>query len=492
MNRMLWLGMAFCMMLATALPTHAQKNRQHESFEKWRQSLHKDFNDFRQKIHEEYVDFVRNAWKEFEQDAPLPLPKEKPVPPVVAPTPTDPKPIESKPLPIEEVVKPIIKEQPQPKPVVPIEEVPVEEEKFLDFTFFGTAARVRFDEQKKFTLRGIDSNSVADALKEMGTPDYDNLIIDCLNLRSEHKLNDWAYLQMLKSLGETLYGKATNEAELLMAYVYLQSGYKMRLANDGATLYMLYSSQHRIYNQTSYKLDGEYFYGLKQLPERLLICEAVFPKEKSMSLYIRSAMQLTENLSETRNICSKRYKEMAVNVQTNKNLMDFYETYPSSVIGENFCTRWAMYANTPLQTSLTAQLYPKLRSLLAGKTKKEAVEMLLNWVQTGFEYQFDDEVWGHDRAFFAEETLYYPYCDCEDRSILFTRLVRDLLALPCILVYYPGHLAAAVGFGEEVAGDYIALNGKRFTIADPTYIGASVGMTMPKMDNSAATVILLD
>lgn len=55
--------------------------------------------------------------------------------------------------------------------------------------------------------------------------------------------------------------------------------------------------------------------------------------------------------------------------------------------------------------------------------------MILNWVQTGSEYEYDDKVWRHDRAFFAEETLYYPYCDCEDRSILFSRFVRDLLGL---------------------------------------------------------------
>ena len=112
-------------------------------------------------------------------------------------------------------------------------------------------------------------------------------------------------------------------------------------------------------------------------------------------------------------------------------------------------------------------------------------------MQTAFVYEYDDKVWGEDRAFFAEETLYYPYCDCEDRSILFSRLVRDLLGLDVILVYYPGHLATAVCFNSEVKGDYITLNGRRFVVCDPTYIGAPVGCTMPSMDNKAAKVILL-
>lgn len=69
--------------------------------------------------------------------------------------------------------------------------------------------------------------------------------------------------------------------------------------------------------------------------------------------------------------------------------------------------------------------------------------------------------------------------------------MRDLLGLKTILVYYPGHLACAVCFEGQVAGDYILLDGKRFVVTDPTYIGASVGMTMPGMDNSQASVILL-
>ncbi|MDE5999628.1 MAG: hypothetical protein K2H04_06125, partial [Bacteroidaceae bacterium] len=68
-----------------------------------------------------------------------------------------------------------------------------------------------------------------------------------------------------------------------------------------------------------------------------------------------------------------------------------------------------------------------------------------------------------------------------------------LLGLKCVLVYYPGHLASAVHFtSDDVAGDYILLDGQRFVVCDPTYIGAPVGRTMPDMDNETAHVILLE
>ena len=136
-------------------------------------------------------------------------------------------------------------------------------------------------------------------------------------------------------------------------------------------------------------------------------------------------------------------------------------------------------------------LYPSLRAAIDGKPQREAVGRLLDFVQTAFTYEYDDKVWGGDRAFFAEETLYYPYCDCEDRSILFSRLVRDLVGLDVVLVYYPNHLATAVRFTDDVAGDHIMLRDEKYVVCDPTYIGAPVGATMPGMDNSTVKVIML-
>ena len=72
-----------------------------------------------------------------------------------------------------------------------------------------------------------------------------------------------------------------------------------------------------------------------------------------------------------------------------------------------------------------------------------------------------------------------------------SHLVRDLVGLDVVLVYYPGHLAMAVNFPNDVEGDYISVNGRKFTICDPTYIGSDVGETMPTMKGKGTQVILL-
>ena len=56
--------------------------------------------------------------------------------------------------------------------------------------------------------------------------------------------------------------------------------------------------------------------------------------------------------------------------------------------------------------------------------------------------------------------------------------MRKLLGLDVVLLDYPDHIATAVCFSKEVQGDSFLYNGQRFTVCDPTYIGAPVGMAM--------------
>ena len=49
----------------------------------------------------------------------------------------------------------------------------------------------------------------------------------------------------------------------------------------------------------------------------------------------------------------------------------------------------------------------------------------------------------------------------------------------------------AVNFPNNVEGDYILVNGRKFTICDPTYVGSYVGETMSTVKGLATKVILL-
>lgn len=452
-----------------------------------------NFNDYRQKLNAEYVSKTREKWKDFNSFRGLMQPDRdaKPVTPISMSDEEARREKQDKQLSFDNVARPI-RNGGQPQPIAPVQEVPDNNPQYVTFTYLGTSFQVRKPQGGAFSLAGTNENAVADAWNQLADARFNNLVIDCIRLRSTHKLCDWAYLMMLRSLSQAYCGANTNEATLLMAYLYSQSGYKMRLGAAGNRLEMLYASQHKVYGVSYYECDGDKFYVMSKDAGEIRINGARFPKEQSMSFWVANDPQVSYSGTPKRTLTSKRYPDMQVQVGVNKNLLSFFDSYPTSEVGGNFMTRWAMYANTPMCPEVRDELYPQLKSYLAGRSQLEAMERLLNWVQTAFVYEYDDKVWGGDRAFFAEETLYYPYCDCEDRSIFLSRLVRDLLGLKVILIYYPGHLAMAVCFTENVSGDYIMLSGSRYVVCDPTYINAPVGRTMPDMDNNSAKVILLD
>lgn len=467
----------------------AQNDELIDIYNKFKNESSEKYLTFRDKANQKYSDWMRQAWKQYKALPSIPKPIDNDVPPVVFDNKKKGEPIKNNQIPIEVVPSPIV--QPQPQPIEPIREVPDPSPSFCQFQFYGLDCKIRFNKTQYFSLSSLDNESIAAQWSIMSDRIYDNTIRDCLEYRITHNLCDWAYIQFLDKLATSVLS-GESEQNLLIAFMLCQTGYKIRLAKSENILYFLYASPHYLYDLPTFKIDNTFYYGYNCGATELEIFNIAFPNEQLMSFWIPKAQQLGNKLSENRIISSQRYPEIKVSVNVNTDLVEFYNTYPTSVIDNNFMTRWAMYANTPISSNVREKLYPQLLSFMNDDSQLESLNKLLNLVQTGFIYEYDDKVWGHDRAFFSEETLFYPYCDCEDRSILFSRLVRDLLGLDVILVFYPGHLATAVAFTENVSGDFIIYKDTKFVISDPTYIGAPVGMTMPEMDNQITKIILLN
>lgn len=522
------------------------KKQQRAEYKQYKSEQQKAFDDFRKKVNDEYAEFMKHAWEPMEPEPAIEPVKEKVIPPVVykepepkpqeevkpqpneevKPTPeTKPEPqeenkpeiavkpdtvpkeepiqkadplvkieskpttIESKPIAVQPVVIVLPKPTPAPEPIIPTVEPTEDPTSTVTVKFYGTVIKIKFPEPDKFKLKSLNENALSDAWKVLSGDAYNVTLKDALDARTKHQLCDWAYVDLLKQVTEKQYG-VSNEAVFVQDYLLTQSGYRVRLGASENQLYLLFASQYDLFNRSFFKIDGIKFYALAGKVKGLKVCNAPFENEKTLSMQIAEPQKLTNVASDERTLTSKR--GVTAKSKVNKNDINFFDKYPEACIGGDGTTKWAVYANTPLAPDVKQSLYPQLKEVTDKLGEKEAVGALLNWVQTAFKYEYDDKVWGHDRVFFAEETLYYPSCDCEDRSILFSRLVRDLLGLDVVLLYYPGHLATAVHFTKPVKGDYLTYNGQDYVVCDPTYINAGIGRTMPGMDNQQAKVIALE
>ena len=476
--------LSFLLLLMTTGVAYSQSLRvRYKDFKKQTESK---YTSFREDCNKQYAQFLLTVWDWYEGKTPLSLPMDN--------NPLPPKPYNGRNNDAPIVISPIgvnpIKNIPQPKPIEPIKEIPTLDEDYFTLKFYNQECKIRLPKFAKLSLNDCQPKSIASGWESLCNEGMNNAIRDCLETRIRYNLCDWAYLMFLDQLAQK-YCDNSNGATLLTAFLYCQSGYQMRLAVDGTKLMLLYGSKHQIFDKGYFIVDGICFYPLAEPSNSISICGAAFKGETPMSLLIEKEQLLGDKLSEERVITATRNKDISMISQVPQSLIEFYNTYPTSDLNGNPMTRWAMYANTPLAQKTKDKIYPSLRQYTDGKDKLQAAEMLLNLVQTGFVYEYDDKVWGHDRAFFAEETLFYPFCDCEDRSILFSRLIRDLLSLDVALIYYPGHLATAVCFDQEVSGDTMIIGGRKFIVCDPTYIGAPVGAQMPDLEYDKAQAIIL-
>lgn len=488
MKRFITIFAAILISISSFAQTDYFQNRRRE-FAAFVEKRQQDFANFRDSINREYARFMRSSWQKFHLQEAVPQPEEEPLP--VIDYESEPKPIETAPIEFEiEEIPVVIEEDPAPQPIEPqpvIKEEPVDN---IHLKFFSSDISIRVPKCRP-TLASHKESGVADMWNEL-VDNYNCTLCDLFTLREDMLLCDWAYLELLHLFAAKLYPDKS-EAAVLEAYLLTQSGFKMRLARDASDqIHYLLATNRMLFGAPYYTLNGENYFLLDGDLSELFVFEKSFSREQTLRMEISKEMRLKEDMETCRVLSFEKCPELSFTVCINKNLIDFYNSYPSSMREEDSGSKWQLYAQTPVSKAVKDQLYPELKSLVKGKSELEAANLLLNLVQTGFTYGYDMDVWGCvDRPFFAEETLYYPYSDCEDRAILYSHLVRDILGLEVVLLYYPNHLATAVCFNGQVEGDYLLYNGKRYTVCDPTYIHAPVGLTMRDMDNSVAKIIVL-
>lgn len=468
-----------------------------KDFEQFRQQAYQDYENFRRQANEEYAKFMEEAWKRYDTH-PAEEPPAKPKPPVppVDNTPIQPNPDPNQntrppvetvrvpdPVIITAIPRPEQDDRPQPvEPIVP-SAVPVTAAS-QNVLFYGSALPFHLENDDLPRMRNADERSVARMWRKLSEPAFDHVIAECLQLRQSRNLCDWAYVQLTQQVAEKQFGVGTNEAIVMQMYLLTQSGYQMRIGRDDHDqLLLLIGSKEKIFRYRFFVIDGIRFYILERKfnSKSMCIYDHAFPKEKSFSLVLTQP-DLQVDKTEARTVTSKRYPNLSVTVQSNLNLINFYNDYPI-----NF--NWQYYSLASLSPVIKESLYPALRKAIEGKTDLEAANILINFVQTGFQYKTDEEQFGYERPLYPDETFFYPYSDCEDRSILFSCLVRELLGLEVVLLDYPEHIATAICFKQPVEGDYVVVNGKNYIISDPTFVGATIGMCAPRFKTVSPKVI---
>ncbi len=418
---------------------------------------------------------------------PVPEEKKPPVepPPDVKKPPSEPAP-SVKPVPATE---PVIKPVPAPAVKPSGEPVPAKKPAPAPKTkpgpgndFYGAKFVFHCDPEMNGSLPAqIHNTTIADFWDRLNNTSYSPLLQQLNDTRTAMNLNDWGFFLLVKKTSEAI-NPDKNYSRLLSWFLLTKSGYRIRVAYTDNQVALMFPSSNTLYDTRFFITDNIKFYAPDFNENVVLTYAKDFPGATrifDMNLY--SPVNIGDTYNARQFKFTYKNKEYSFALKYNVNSVDFFKDYPLCDL--------KVYFDGVMTPQAKESVFDALKPAIDGLSDADAVNFLLYFVQNGFAYKNDLEQYGKEKFDFPEEDFYYPFTDCDDRAVLFSYLVKELLGLKVIGVVYPGHVATAVHFPRDEAGDFIIYRGDKYVIADPTYINAPFGLTMPGKINSKAEII---
>lgn len=417
-------------------------------------------------------------------DKPQPVaPKAEPAKPQTTPVKPQPVAPKAEPTTPAKTQATPVKSQPKPK-AKPAVQSSLQKEFYPSVAINYCNTKLYIDASMKGVINITSSQecAVADGYEALCRSNYKPLIANCQQAQKDFRLNDWGVFLFVKTAAEALCNDE-NSCIVMQQFLLNELGYRAKMARRGDRnqLLLFVATDCMVYGHPYFTKEGLNYYNINGTEAcTFYMCNQDSKKAKTpVAMRLNNVPALNSGLVSRQR--TNKAGNVSVSVNVSKSLMDFYASMPQCDYG--------VYAKAPVAGSLAQEVLGTLRPLVQGKSEVDAANLLLNFVQTGFKYATDEEQFGFEKPFFVEELFYYPACDCEDRSVLFGWLVRELLGLDVVYLDYPNHIATAVQFKGDVKGDFLTVDGKRYTVCDPTYIGASIGMTMPNLRSAGVSIL---
>jgi hypothetical protein len=371
---------------------------------------------------------------------------------------------------------------------IPVSETPASKKDYDDLTlnFYGSDFNLIFPKKfKEIEISYVNESNIANFWESILETDYYRVVGQMLDFKKYHSLNDWGYYKLVENCASRIY-ENTNSAKLLTWFLLSKSGYRVKVGYSGTNIYLLIPSINTIYGYSYFVLDNLKYYifengsGVKTI----YTFRSNYPEANQIMNFNIYQTPVLGDLVVIKKL-SFEYNGKTYNFDINysKNLIDFYNDYPQGEIQIFFNAGISSY----VKESLNKNIYPIIKDM----GELEAANFLLAFVQLAFDYQTDQEQFGYEKFFFPEEIFHYKYCDCEDRAVFYSYLVRQFLNLPLVALNYPDHVATAVKFNELINGAYYLIDNSKYIVCDPTYINAPVGVCMPEYVKSEVNIIKL-
>lgn len=373
----------------------------------------------------------------------------------------------------------IVKKEPASLP----KEVQSSKYEYKDISYYGLGLNIAVDKSLPTHLRAIkSSDDISQFWDKMSHYDFSETIKLLHQYETNYKLNGWSMYQVTARLSKSLYDQSY-EHKLFSWFLLNKLGYRVKVGYTKSSVVLLSATEDQLYSTPFVTMNSRRYYALDYYPNRrigaLYTYKKDFPAAKKGIGFSLKTLPLLPYKAIEREVVFKDH-DLDFTINLNQHLLEYMKAYLQ--------VDYKIYFDAVQDSVFEDTIVKKLSALIADASEKEALDLLLHFVQKSFAYQTDDEQFGHEKVMFAMETFFYPYSDCDDRAVLFAYLSERLLGVKVVGLKFSDHMATAIHV-KKVANDLDYLQIDSFIVADPTYINANLGYAMPKYLNKKAEII---
>ncbi|MBK8471647.1 MAG: transglutaminase domain-containing protein [Sphingobacteriales bacterium] len=393
--------------------------------------------------------------------------------------------------------------------------VAVEAKKSVQFFFYEELIEIEYDERMHVPLStsGTSEDIVRQYYQDINNANMLMVVSNLFYYKKELNLNDWLFYLLVAQTADTIFsGESENYRTLFCWFILQRCGYVVQLGYDeqdrmavsvftGDLIYEAPISKTDQKIQEVFDDNGKievkqgYFVDLTAVlkqtrirgtSSRFTLTRPVVDQRGRAFSFVMTELPTFSKVEHEKKRISFIHdnKLYAVDAVIDKSIIYALYKYPQMVV-EN-------HLKTPLSPVCLESMRSSLLPLLENQSPYEAVRMLLSFTRQVSDYGEDYLSYRRNNlSLFAEETLFYPKSDCEDRAILFCYLAKELLGLEVLLIDYPEHAAAAVLLDQAYGSTHITHEGKTYSVCDPTGPGnhLKIGEVPPHFRDIAPKIL---
>ncbi len=336
---------------------------------------------------------------------------------------------------------------------------------------YGHKISIAFQKPQRNIAQPLQQAQIENYLNQVSASKIEEVLSQMDAVSQKFGMDDMAYLLFANKVAQKIYPDFY-EQSLFKYQLLKQKGYRVILGYSVDFLTVYANLDFKVHNVAFVEHAG-FTYTDLSFAQQLETCqEQLFevPKNGRAVTMNETRPPFFEALSKPYSVHFE-YEGMSYHFQglLNQSLVQYYRELPAIEFGQ-------VYLNYQMSGLSKGSLINALKQATNHMFPAKQIDFLLQFAQTAFPYKKDIDAIGIEKFAFPEEVLANQYADCEDKSVLFAYLAKEVLDLPSVaLIYYvDNHLNVGVAFNHKSAYNFI-YNNQKYLVCEPSGLGFKPG-----------------